>query len=179
MKTTTSAPAMAKRVLLSALVGFLAAAVLVDPVITVLYQHYMVHNDYWLTIGPLEAAEALLVRSPGMAILGAIIASPLIAIAAATGIVFRRSIDRHLLLWTSITPVLVWLFTCAVFALSKDNIWREQHSYFDRLMLEAKGIDNSLFFFAPVAAAMCFAALTRRAAGRGVQPALYAPPATR
>ncbi len=163
---TIAASSMAKRVLVSALIGVLAGAFPIYPINLALYQHYIIHNDYWFSIGLLKATEISLERAPGTAILGLTIASPLIAIAVATGVVCRRSINRHPLLWASVAPVLVWLFTCAVFALSRPNPWSEQHGYVDRLIDALHGIDNSLFFFAPAAGALCFAVLMRRAARR-------------
>ncbi len=158
---------MAKRVVVSALVGVLAGAILVDPVIDVLYQHYVIHNDYWLTIGRLEAIGIMLGRAPGTAVIGLIIASPLIGIAVATGVLFRKRIDRHPLLWAGFAPVLVWLFTCVISATTIANSWAAEHGFVDRLVVVMRGIDNSLFFFAPAAAALCFAILSRRAAASG------------
>ena len=161
---TITASTMAKRVLASALVGVLAGAFPIDPINLALYQRYVIHNDVWFSMELSEAIKISLERAPFIAIFGLVIASPLIAIAVATGIACRRLIIRHPLLWATTAPALVWLFTCTVFALPRDNPWSEQHGYVDRLINAMKGIDNTLFFFAPAAAALCFVFLTYRAA---------------
>lgn len=162
---TTTISTMAKRVLASASVGVLAGAFPIDPINLALFQHFAIHNDYWFTISLSEAVKISLERAPGMAILGFIVASPLIAIAVVTGFVCRRSIDRHPLLWAIAAPVLVWIFTCAVFAYPDDSqTWLPHRSFLQRMAGTMQGIDNTLFFFAPAVAALCFAILTHRAA---------------
>jgi hypothetical protein len=81
------------------------------------------------------------VQGPGFAILGLLAASPLIAIAVVAGVVFRRSIDRHPLVWSSIAPVLVWLFTCAVIDLQNYSQPWTQLSYFLRMLDTMERID--------------------------------------
>ena len=151
---------MAKRVLISAVVGVLVAAFVVLPIMTATTAPTSL-NDWAQTAANLLMLIGL--QGPGFAIVGLILASPLIAIAVVAGVVFRRSIDRYPLVWSSIAPVLVWLFTCAVFALQDDSQpWMTQRNFLRRM----QGVDNSLFFFAPAAATLCFAILTHRAARR-------------
>ncbi len=170
---------MAKRVLISAIAGVLAGTVLIVPV-TVSFQRHVIHDGASFAIGlPGAVGFWLLAEITGLPILGAIVASPLIVIAVATGIVFRRSIDRRPLLWTSVAPVLVWLFTCAVFALRDDSQpWMPHRGFPQRLLGTLRGVDNGLFFFAPAASALCFAVLTHRAVRRSPAP-LTLPPPTR
>ena len=150
---TTTAAGMAKRVFVSALVGVVAGAVLILPVVSE-FGHIVLfrHIGFWLA------------GVPWLVLLGLAIASPLIAIAVAIGVLCRKSIDRHPVLWSSMAPVSVWLFTCAVFAGPESSqTWAPHRDFLQRLQGEVKGVDNSLFFFAPAAAALCFAILTRRA----------------
>ena len=161
---TTTISAMAKRVLASASVGVLAGAFPIVPINLALYQHFVIHNDYWTSISFFEAFKISLERAPGMAILELIVASPLIAIAVLTGVVCRRSIDRHPLLWAIAAPVLVWLFTCAIFAYPDNSqTWEPHRSFLQRMADAMQGIDNTLFLLAPAVAALCFAILTYRA----------------
>ena len=154
---------MVKRVVISALVGVLVGAFVIIPLMTATAGPPGVHE--WT----LSAANLLMligVQGPGFAILGLLAASPLIAIAVVAGVVFRRSIDRYPLVWSSIAPVLVWLFTCAVIALQDYSQPWTPRSYTMRMLDIMQGIDYSLFFFASAAAALCFAALMHRAARR-------------
>ena len=144
---------VALRVILSAAVGIAASAVLFDPVSLALFQRYKIHNDYWFSE---PRFWEVLERAPGTAFLGIIVSSPLVAMAILAGILFRRSIGRHLGAWAVASPLAVWTFVCVLDAMLRDNIWFETHGIVDRLWETFTDFGNAVFLLGPAASGLTF-----------------------
>lgn len=158
--------AVAKRVLISAFVGIVVTALFIDPITTAAFQYFVVHNDYWGRRDNLAKNILRIIENgPGTALVGAILTSPLVAISLAVAIMFRRSIERRLVVWCLFAPISIWAFVCCCDALWRNNPYFISHNLLDRLSMTFSSIDNLLFLFSSAVASLAFFLLSHRTTG--------------
>jgi hypothetical protein len=139
---------IAIRVFLSGLAG-VAAGAIVLPIM-------LVRPDNLLT-----AILSVLGGAPFLAFVGAVIASPLVAIAILTAVIFRKSIEKRLLLWCCIAPFAVWSFVWIFEAIHRNNFHTIQ-GFLTQLYYTSTANENLLFLFCPMGASLVFFLLSRR-----------------
>jgi hypothetical protein len=159
--------AVAQRLLISAFVGIVAAALFVFPITTAAFQHFQMHNDYWIRQGNTSNSILRIIENgPGITLLGAIITSPLVAMALLIAIVFRRGIERHLVVWCCLAPISIWAVVCCLEgALRRNNPYFSGHNLQTRVWAAFADMDNLLFLVSPAAAALAFCLLSQRTPG--------------
>jgi hypothetical protein len=156
---------IARRVILSALIGISLSSVLVFPAILAAFQYFVFHNDYWVrseNIG--KNIYRIITNAPSITIVGIIISGPLVLLSVLTAILFRNIIKRRVLLWCCAAPISIWTFVSVIFAM----ISHDYYAFPNRLLATFSAIDNLIFLLGPMLASITFFYLSRRANARSL-----------
>ena len=87
---------------------------------------------------------------------------PLIGTACLAGVVFHKSIEKHLKLWCVIAPISVWLALIVMLIQTPPNSYYSQFTKFERFLIEIPNPDHLLFLIAPSFSAFVFYRLSRK-----------------
>jgi hypothetical protein len=88
---------------------------------------------------------------------------PLIGTACLAGILFQKSIQKHLGLWCIISSIFVWLAEIAIVIQTPPNFYFEQFTRFERFLIELSSPDHLIFLIASAISAFTFYRLSRKA----------------
>jgi hypothetical protein len=87
---------------------------------------------------------------------------PLIGIACIAGVLFQKSIQKHLVMWCCLAPVSVWLTVIAILTQSPINSYYEQFTHFERFLINLSDTDHLIFLIASMFSAFVFYKLSRK-----------------
>ena len=87
---------------------------------------------------------------------------PLVGVAGAVGILFQKSIQRHLLLWCCGAPVFVWLTVVAILNYSPHNEYYSQYAWFERFLMDIPNPDHYIFLLSSAFSSFVFYKLSSK-----------------
>lgn len=87
---------------------------------------------------------------------------PLIGAACAIGVLFQKSIQRHLILWCLGAPVSVWLTVIAFLVHSPASSFDEQYTWLERILIEMPNSDHYIFLISSAFSSFVFYKLSAK-----------------
>lgn len=161
MSSTSEAPkwiVIVRNVLISAVLGTLFGCLLFPWFGAILQatqrDNYALFNLKFLLLSMLTSPLLIFYIIP--------ILLPLIGMACLAGVVFQRSIEKHLALWCIISPIFVWLTTIAILIRTPPNSYYEQFTRFERFLIEIPNPDHFLYLIAASFSSFVFYKLSRK-----------------
>lgn len=141
-----------RNVLISAIAGILAGCFLF-PLFAAIIQaiekdNYALFNFKFLFLTTLTSPVLIIYILPFLL--------PLVAMACALGVLFQKSIQRHLMLWCCLAPILVWLAAIAVVTRLPVNNFYEQFTWLERFFINIPSTDHLIFLIAPTFSSFVF-----------------------
>ena len=162
MSNTSSAPLwyiMIKNVLISAVAGTLFGCLLFPWFGAILQatgrDNYAPFNVKFLLLSTLTSPLLIFYIIP--------ILLPLIITACLAGVLFQKSIKKHLEIWCFISPIFVWIASITILIQKPQNAYYEQFTKFERFLINIPNPDHLLFLIAPAFSAFVFYILSKRA----------------
>ena len=145
------------RVLVSALLGIFLTCVFIYPFTYAAFHYFHHDNDYWFRDFNFLT---MMVRGPGLYPFALIITTPLILISMGVSFIFRKNIEKRLLVWCVSAPMSICLFVIVFVSLTRDNTYYQTHSFIENFVVTFKSAGNLLYLFGPAPAAAIFYCLS-------------------